>query len=100
LPLNAFLPRRLKSQHTETCTYSRALTFENLLRQASEPFLLLDVREGGQWCMCHLPEAYNVPLHSLMKEEKEVLSALEDACVAANAAQIYVTLKPKLNPKP
>ena len=50
--------------------------------------------------MCHLPEAYNVPLHSLKKEEKEVLSALEDACVAANAAQIYVTLKLKLNPNP
>ena len=75
--------------------HTRALTFEHLLGQASEPSLLLDVREAGQWGMCHLPEAYNVPLHSLKKEEKEVLSALEDACVAANAAQIYVTLNPK-----
>ena len=38
--------------------------------------------------MCHLPEAYNAPLDSL--EKKEILSALEDACVAAQADQVYV----------
>ena len=46
------------------------------------------VREAGQYAMCHLPEAYNAPLDSL--EKKEILSALEDACVAAQADQVYV----------